>query len=309
MENPVIQFDGVSRWYGQILGLNQVSVTLTAGITGLLGPNGAGKSTFMKLITGEINPSSGTVRVFGLPVRDNPRVSARIGYCPETDHFYEQMTALQFVTLMTRLHGYSASQARQRAQSALEEVQLAEAQDRRLATFSKGMRQKCKLAQALAHDPDLLILDEPLSGTDPASRRHLIDLIRKLALERGATVLVSSHVLYEIESMTRSMLLIHRGRILAEGSVPDLRDLIDGHPHRIRLACERSREMASLALSLPAVISVRLEGEGTVELETADPATCYREIGKLALQGGLRITSLTSPDNNMEAVFRYLVAG
>jgi len=305
---PVISFERVSRWYGPILGLNKVSVHIEPGVTGLLGPNGAGKSTFMKLVTGQIHPSAGRVEVFGETVWDNPRLMRRLGYCPEIDNFYESMTGLQFVTLMTRLHGFSRSEARERAERALVAVRLEEAKDRRLSRYSKGMRQKCKLAQALAHDAELLVLDEPLTGTDPVSRRHLIDLVRKLAEDDGVNILVSSHVLHEIEEMTRTMLLIDHGRVLAEGGVRDVRDLIDDHPHRIRVKCDRARDLAAVVVRQDWASTISL-GDHGVEIETHQPADCYRSLPKLALDAGIRLTSVESPDNNMESVFRYLVAG
>jgi ABC-2 type transport system ATP-binding protein len=304
----VIDCEGVSRWYGSVLGLNRVTVRVGAGITGLLGPNGAGKSTFMKLVTGQLKPSSGRVRVLGEPVWDNPRLMRRLGYCPEFDELYESMTGLELVTLLTRLHGYAPRDARQRARDALERVRLGDALERPVAGYSKGMRQKVKLAQALAHDPELLVLDEPLTGTDPVSRHHLIELIRGLAREQGVHVLVSSHVLYEIEALTQTMLLIDHGRVLAEGTVDDIRDLIDEHPHRVRIACDRPRELAQLLVAEPWVAGLHVE-DGVVEVETADPSACYAGVPRLAAEGGFSLRSLESPDNNMEAVFRYLIGG
>jgi ABC-2 type transport system ATP-binding protein len=305
---PVVELEGVSRWYGQVLGLNDVSVEIRPGITGLLGPNGAGKSTFLKLITGQIRPSAGRVRVLGESVWDNPRLMARIGYCPEIDHFYEHMTGVEFVTLMTRLQGFRPDEARRRALLALDRVRLADAAHRRVGKYSKGMRQKCKLAQALAHEPELLVLDEPLTGTDPVSRKVISDLLRALVADHGVSVVVSSHVLHEIEAMTREMLLIHHGRLLAQGGVEELRELIDEHPHRIRITCDRPKDLAAAVLPHLPVVSVHLERD-SLEVETSDPAACYRLLPKLALEEGIRLRSLVSPDNTMEAVFRYLVGG
>ena len=304
----VVELQEVSRWYGQVLGLNRVSVRMEPGITGLLGPNGAGKSTFMKLITGLLRPSAGTVRVLGEQPWDNPALMRRIGYVPDIDSFYEDMTGRELVTLLTRLHGYPQTEAADRAEQALKDVRLGDALDRPLAKYSKGMRQKAKMAQAIAHEPDLLVLDEPLTGADPVSRHHLIELVRRMARERGTSVIVSSHVLHEVEALTREILLIHRGRVLAEGSIRQLRDLIDEHPHRVRIGCEQARELAALAVAQPFVVAARVRDDG-VEVETADPGTCYRELPRLALEAGLRLRSITSPDNSIEAVFRYLVGG
>ena len=305
---PMVELVEVSRWYGQVLGLNRVSVRLAPGITGLLGPNGAGKSTFMKLVTGLLRPSAGEVRVLGESPWDNPALMRRVGYVPDIDSFYEEMTGRELVTMLTRLHGYSAREAGERAEKALIEVRLGEALDKPVARYSKGMRQKAKMAQAIAHDPDLLILDEPLTGADPVSRHHLIELVRRMARERGTSVIVSSHVLHEVEALTREILLIHRGRVLAEGSVRQLRDLIDEHPHRIRIGCDRPRDLAALAMAQPYVSSAHV-ADALLEVETADPGTCYRELPRLALEAGVRVRSITSPDNSIEAVFRYLVGG
>ncbi len=304
----VLRFEGVSRWYGPVLGLNKVSCELQPGITGLLGPNGAGKSTFLKLALGLVHPSAGRVLTLGEPVWDNPGLMARLGYCPEIDNFYEQMRGVEFVRLMLRLQGFSAPEAARRADQALEAAGLEPQQSaRRIKQYSKGMRQKVKLAQAISHEPELLVLDEPFTGADPPSRRRIIELLRRRA-EAGVHVLISSHVLHEIEALTETMLLIDRGRILAEGGVRSIRSLIDEHPHRIALRCEEPRRLARLAIDLECVQAVRLI-EGGVELETAQPARCYRELPALVVENQLRLVGVSSRDNDMEAVFRYLVEG
>ncbi len=268
--SEVMRFEEVSRWYGQVLGLNKVTCSLEPGITGLLGPNGAGKSTFLKLALGLLKPSAGTVTTLGLPVWDNPAMVARLGYCPEIDNFYEQLSGQAFVALMLRLSGYAAEEAERRAREALDQVGLASKDAaRRIRQYSKGMRQKVKVAQAIAGEPELLVLDEPFTGADPPSRRRLIELLKARA-EAGVHVLLSSHVLHEIEALTETMLLIDHGRILAEGGVQNIRALIDEHPHRIRLLCDDPRALAKVALDLECVSGVRLV-RGGVELSTADP--------------------------------------
>jgi ABC-2 type transport system ATP-binding protein len=228
----LIQADHVSKWYGQVIGLNDVTVAVPQGITGLLGPNGAGKSTFMKLITGQLKPSKGALTVLGEPIWGNPALYFRIGFCPEQDAFYERMTGLEWVTALVRLNGYDEAQAGAAAKTALERVDLMSAADKKIGAYSKGMRQRVKLAQALVHDPGLLILDEPLTGMDPIMRRKTIRLIKDWA-RAGKSILVSSHILHEIEAMTSNILLINNGRILAEGNVHQIRDLIDEHPHTV----------------------------------------------------------------------------
>src|SRR5215831_15297284 len=230
--SAIIQTDHVSKWFGQVSALNDVSVSVPSGITGLLGPNGAGKSTFMKLMTGQLRPSKGAVLVLGEPVWGNPQIYHRVGFCPEQDAFYESMTGFEWVSALASLNGFSLSEAAATARRALDAVDLMDAAGKKIGAYSKGMRQRVKLAQAIVHDPELLILDEPLSGMDPLGRRKTMRMIREWA-KQGKSVLVSSHVLHEIESMTSNILLINNGRILAEGNVHQIRDLIDTHPHSV----------------------------------------------------------------------------
>ncbi|MDP2054324.1 MAG: ABC transporter ATP-binding protein, partial [Acidobacteriota bacterium] len=192
----LVQADHVSKWYGQVSGLNDVTVSIPPGITGLLGPNGAGKSTFMKLMTGQLKPSQGTIRVLGEPIWGNPDVYARIGFCPEQDAFYDRMTGFEWVNALVRLNGYSDAEAEAAAKAALDKVDLLDASGKKIGAYSKGMRQRVKLAQALVHDPELLILDEPLTGMDPLMRRKTIRLIKDWA-RAGKHIIVSSHILHE----------------------------------------------------------------------------------------------------------------
>ncbi len=279
MSSPIIAADHVSKWYGQVIGLNDVSVNVPPGITGLLGPNGAGKSTFMKLVTGQLKPSTGSIRVLGESVWGNPGVYRRIGFCPEQDSFYERMTGIDWVSALVRLNGLTEKEAREAAHRALERVDLLEVANKRIGAYSKGMRQRVKLAQALVHDPDLLILDEPLSGMDPLGRRRTIRMIREWA-KQGRSVLVSSHILHEIESMTTNVLLINNGRILAEGDVHHIRDLIDEHPHTVYIKAADPRRLAREFLSHADVISLRFE-PGAVVVETGTPDAFYARLTEL----------------------------
>ena len=306
MSVPVVVADHVSKWYGQVIGLNDVSVTIPAGITGLLGPNGAGKSTFMKLITGQLKPSKGGLTVLGLPIWNNPALYARIGFCPEQDSFYERMTGLDWVSALVRLNGLTATEARSAALRALEAVDLVAAADKKIGAYSKGMRQRVKLAQALVHDPEVLILDEPLTGMDPLMRRRTIRIIREWARD-GRSVLVSSHILHEVEAMTSNVLLINNGRILAEGDVHDIRGLIDTHPHSVHIRAERPRELARECLAYDYVRSLRFDGDALV-VETDTPDVFYAQLTALAAEETFgRIDEVTSPDDNLTAVFGYLV--
>ncbi|MCC7042661.1 MAG: ABC transporter ATP-binding protein [Acidobacteria bacterium] len=296
----------VSKWYGQVIGLNDVTVNVPPGITGLLGPNGAGKSTFMKLITGQLKPSTGSMRVLGEAIWSNPGLYRRIGFCPEQDAFYDRMTGLDWVTGLVRLNGYGEKDAREAAHRALTQVDLADVADKRIGAYSKGMRQRVKLAQALVHDPELLILDEPLSGMDPLGRRRTIRMIRDWA-RQGRSILVSSHILHEIESMTTNILLINNGRILAEGDVHHIRDLIDEHPHTVYIRADDPRGLAREFLSHADVISLRFE-PGAVVVETGRPDEFYARLTEMVASGACGpVQELTSPDDNLQAVFKYLV--
>jgi len=306
MSAPIMTAEHLSKWYGQVIGLNDVSVSVPPGITGLLGPNGAGKSTFMKLITGQLQPSKGSVTVLGEPIWANPKLFFRIGFCPEQDAFYERMTGLEWVTALVRLNGLSEKEAKDAAVRALTTVDLMEAAGKRIGAYSKGMRQRVKLAQALVHDPELLILDEPLSGMDPLGRRKTMRLIRDWA-KQGKSVLVSSHILHEIESMTTNILLINNGRILAEGNVHQIRDLIDTHPHTVYIRAENPRGLAREFLSRADVISMRFE-PGAVIVETGKPDEFYAGLTDLVAAGNVgAVEEVTSPDDNLQAVFKYLV--
>jgi ABC-2 type transport system ATP-binding protein len=303
---PVVSADRLSKWYGQVIGLNDVTVTVPSGITGLLGPNGAGKSTFMKLITGQLKPSKGSVRVLGEPIWGNPALYVRIGFCPEQDAFYERMTGLEWVTALVRLNGLGETEASNAAKAALDQVDLMSAADKKIGAYSKGMRQRVKMAQALVHDPELLILDEPLSGMDPIMRRKTIRLIKEWA-RAGKSVLVSSHILHEIEAMTSNILLVHNGRILAEGNVHQIRDLIDEHPHTVYIKAADPRALARRFLADDNMLSLKFD-PGALIIQTAKPDLFYARLTELAASGEAgQVEEVTSPDDNLQAVFQYLV--
>jgi ABC-2 type transport system ATP-binding protein len=303
---PIVAADHVSKWYGQVIGLNDVSVTVPAGVTGLLGPNGAGKSTFMKLITGQLKPSKGLVQVLGEPIWRNPHLYFQIGFCPEQEAFYERMTGLEWVRALVRLNGLGDKESDEAARRALADVDLTEAANKKIGAYSKGMRQRVKLAQAIVHDPQLLILDEPLAGMDPIGRRKTIRLIREWG-RAGKSIIVSSHILHEIESMTSNILLINNGRILAEGDVHQIRDLIDEHPHTVFVRATDPRRLARQFLEREDVLSLRFES-GAVVVETGKPDAFYARLTEMAASGEFgSIDEVTSPDDNLQAVFQYLV--
>jgi ABC-2 type transport system ATP-binding protein len=294
-----------SRWYGPVIALNDVTAAVGPGVTGLLGPNGAGKSTFLKLAAGQLAPSQGEVRVLGRPAWGSPEIFHRVGLCPETDAFWEGLTGEQFLVSLLRLTGYDEAECRQRAEHALEQVGLLEAKQRRIGGYSKGMRQRVKLAQALAHEPEVLLLDEPLTGMDPLNRRRVIDLVRRLGGE-GRTIVVSSHILHEVEAMTRRVLLIHNGRILAEGDVREIRDLMDRHPHTVSLRARDPRSLARAVVGSPSVLSLSFGKDGEwLTVQTARPDEFYASLHDVAIEAG--VSEMYSPDEDLASVFKYLV--
>jgi ABC-2 type transport system ATP-binding protein len=305
---PIVAFHEVSKWYGNVIGLNKLSIRIPAGVTGLLGPNGAGKSTLLQLATGQLYPSQGTVRVLGQDVWNNPSLNRFIGLCPEQDAFYEWMSGWDFVYTSARLSGMSRPAARDATARTIESVGMTKHKDRAIGGYSKGMRQRTKLAQAFVHDPDVLFLDEPFSGTDPVARRDLMDIIQRLGSE-GRSVLVSSHVLYEVQSLTPNIILLNRGRLVAEGNVRDIRDLIDKHPHHIAIKCDHYRKLAARLIALEDVEGVTvIPNENGVMIETRMPDAFYSRLPAMALEDGLAITEIYSEDDNLEAVFKYLVS-
>jgi len=293
--------------YGSKVLFEEVSTTFSTGRRyGLTGPNGAGKSTFMKLITGQLKPSKGTVKVLGEPIWRNPHLYFQIGFCPEQDAFYERMTGLEWVRGLVGLNGLPEKDADAAARRALAAVDLMEAADKKIGAYSKGMRQRVKLAQAVIHDPRLLILDEPLSGMDPIMRRKTIRLIKEWA-RAGKSVLVSSHILHEIEAMTSNILLVHNGRILAEGNVHQIRDLIDEHPHTVYIKADDPRALARRFLADDNMLSLKFD-PGALIIQTAKPDVFYARLTELAASGEAgAVDEVTSPDDNLQAVFQYLV--
>jgi len=303
----VIAASNLSKWYGNVLGLNDVSLEIEEGITGLLGPNGAGKSTFMKLITGQMKPAIGSVTVRGRKAWNDPGVYQGIGFCPEQDVFYEDVTGWEFVTGLLRFYGYSRTEIRERAARALDVVDLTADKDRLIRGYSRGMRQRVKFAQAVAHDPDILILDEPLSGLDPLGKRKLIKLIKDFK-RQGRTVLVSSHVLPEIEALTSRVVLIHQGKILAQGDIPFIRELIEAHPHQISVRSSDPRALAARFVGDKSIQKMTFGADGrTLVVETHKRDAFFSRLTGVVLEAGIAVEEISSPDDNLQAVFEYLV--
>lgn len=303
----MIKLTNVSRWYGQVIGLNDVTCEIKPGLTAMLGMNGAGKSTLMRLISGQIRPTTGSLEIFGMNPFANPDVYRKLGYCPEIDNFYEHYSGRAFVQFLARLDGLSKTDAKRRTEEVLQMVGMADRANKRIAGYSKGMRQRIKLAQAMLHDPEIILLDEPLNGLDPVGRHELIGILGFLATQ-GKTILVSSHILFEVEQMTNSILLLHRGRLLATGDLKVIRSLIDKHPHQIRLETDEPRRAAVLLAGLPNILSMRFDRtETALHLEVREPDAFYDRLAQIVLDEKLNVTGFRSPDNNLESVFKYLV--
>ncbi len=302
---PVVEVRGLSKWFGEVIAVNDLSFTIGRGVTGLLGPNGAGKSTFIKLALGLYRPSRGTLRVLGGAPRNNLDVLRRIAYCPETDHFYDNMTGFEYVYWLNRYWGMGKKDARAATESACELVRMADRMHDPIDEYSKGMRQRIKLAQCLGSRAELLFLDEPMAGLDPRGREEIFALIGRLG-DEGYSVIVSSHILYEIERVTDNVVLMYNGSILARGRIHEIRDLIDEHPHTITVETPDPRAL-SLQLLHPGAMSVEFE-EGKLTIRTRDPAACYEKLNDMVLENnGPAIKSIRCADDDLQSVFAYLV--
>jgi ABC-2 type transport system ATP-binding protein len=310
---PLLLFEHVSKWYGTVLALNQVTLELTGGITGLVGANGAGKSTLLRMANGQLKPTLGRVSVRGTDAWDW-RARRLVGYCPDVDAFYEDLSGRRFVWVMARLCGYARPEAARRTEEVLERVGMAGRADRKLRGYSKGMRQRIKLAQALLHDPELLILDEPLSGIDPIGRQELLELFQALAAQ-GKCLLISSHELEALEKLTNHVAIMARGRIAAVGTLQQIRDLLDDHPLSVRIDVAQPRAVARLLLAVPEVLAVdvapKLSGEPTeaVVVKARHPKRFFEQFGKLVVEHALDVRRLEPLDESAHAILGYLLGG
>jgi ABC-2 type transport system ATP-binding protein len=303
---PVLLFHHVSKWYGPVIGINQVTLELRPGITGLVGHNGSGKSTLLRLAAGQIRPDLGSVQIAGHDAW-TAEAKKHVGYCPELDTFYEEMSGRGFVQTMARLIGYPRAEALRRTEETLELVGMKNRADRRLAGYSKGMRQRIKLAQALLHDPELLLLDEPLSGIDPIGRRESIDLFRELAC-RGKCLLISSHELDELEKLTDHVAIMAAGRIAAVGTLTEIRALLDDHPLSIRIASDQNRQLAATLLELDEVVGVD-RNDGYLLVRAKSPRKFFERLGEVVLDRMIEIKHLETLDESTHDVLGYLLGG
>jgi len=300
---PTIEALNVSKWYGDKVAVSDVSFAIRPGVTALLGPNGAGKSTILKLLTGQLAPSRGSVRVLGQPVRHNPALYQVIGLVPEHDSIYPFLTVLEFVKLAADLHRVRRS--REVALEALATVDLLDVQHRKLRACSKGMRQRVKVAQSLVNDPQVLFLDEPLAGADPAQRLALMDVFTRLG-ETGCTVFISSHILNEVERIGSNVIVIVNGKLAAEGDFHAIRALMDDRPIKVSVQCSETRALAARLVQLCGTSAVQIEGD-TLLVETKSTLEFHRALPLAAQQAGARLTGIEGLDEDLESVFRYLV--
>ena len=303
--SPVIELVGLSKWYGEVIGLNNVSASVGHGITGLVGPNGAGKSTTMGLATGQLKPSMGTIRVFGQRVWNKPAVLSRIGYCPEGDPFWPNLTGRQFVRFLARMSGIGRAQANAAVEKAIARTDMLDNADRAIQGYSKGMRQRIKIAQALVHDPRLLILDEPFTGTDPVARHQLRELFGELA-SSGVDILVSSHVLHEVEALTSRIMMIDHGRIVAQGELHAIRRGMHDRPHAIRVRTDSPRPLAVRLAALEFVTALSIPDTETLIVNTPAPEKLYDELPGLILDVGASVHEIAADDEDLEALFGFL---
>ena len=307
-KSPSVMLDHVSKWYGEVIGLNDISLAIEGGVTGILGPNGAGKSTLFKILMGRLKPSQGAVRLFGIDPWKSTTPYRRIGYVSESERMYDWMTSLDFISTLARLHGMSREEAVERSKHVLNFVGLGDVYYKEIGKDSKGMRQRVKIAHALVHNPDLIILDEPLHGCDPIARTSIMNVIRELGLQ-GKTVLVSSHILEEIERITEQIVILNNGKLLAIGNLHAIRDLLDQHPHRIIINCENPRDLAGLFIASEPVYGVRFPDKGQLEIHTNNLSAAHDVLPSLIVKSNQKITSIENPDDNLDSLIGYLIGG
>jgi ABC-2 type transport system ATP-binding protein len=301
----MIAVNQASKFFGSVVAVSDVSFAIDGGVTALLGPNGAGKSTLFRMMCGLTPPSRGSIEVLGSDPRTDRVVRGRIALVPQQDALFDHLDALDFVTIAAESHGMPSP--REVAEHALEQVELADTGGKRVGEFSKGMRQRVKVATALVNDPEVLILDEPLTGLDPVQRRRMIELFHRLG-DDGRCVLVSSHVLDEVARLGSRVLVIAQGRLIAQGDYHDLRSLMDDRPHRIRLGVSDARRFATALVDRGFVSALSLD-EGHVVIDTVDIDAIGRQLAPLAVELGVRLTEVNPLDDDLESVFRYLVEG
>ena len=302
-----IVFEDVSKFYGEILGVNRVNLSIGPGITSLVGPNGSGKTTLMNLLTGLITPTQGHVRVFGVAPSEPERMFHKIGYCAQFDSFPRGATGREFVSMFLRLHGFTAQESNRRTEEALARVSLMDAADRKVAGYSKGMRQRARLAQAIAHTPQVLVLDEPLNGLDPMARAEIIRLFQDLAAE-GLYLIISSHILHEVDMLSDRVVLVNNGYILAEGAVTGVREEIPNQPLQILVRCAEASHLGAQAFLLDSVTEIRRHvDQGGLFVKTTQPDEFYALLQRAVVAGEVTLETVQPVDEDLGAVYQYLI--
>jgi ABC-2 type transport system ATP-binding protein len=302
-----IAFQNVSRFYGEVLGVNRVNLTVPPGVTSLVGPNGAGKTTLMNLMTGLLRPTEGQIRVLGISPQDPERLCRLVGYCTQFDSFPKGLTGYKFLYAFLRMHGMSHEECDQRAKSSLELVGLSQAANRVVGAYSKGMRQRVKLAQAIAHDPKVVILDEPLNGLDPMARAEAIALFRQWG-EQGRHVIVSSHILHEVDRISDQVILLSQGYVVAEGAIQGVRSEVKDQPMQILVRCDRPAVLAARLFDQDHIVEARIHGDGkNLLLRTKDADSFYLLLNRVILDSGLQVESVAPADDDVNSVYQYLI--
>ena len=305
--NQLIIFDNVSKFYGEILGVNRVNIQIAPGITSLVGPNGAGKSTLMNLMTGLLRPTRGSITLLGIATDQPERLFRKVGYCTQFDSFPRGVTGREFVGSYLSVHGFGHRRVNELTQIALERVNLVDAADRKVAAYSKGMRQRIRLAQSIAHQPSVLILDEPLNGLDPMVRAETIALFRKLA-EEGLHLIISSHILHEVDMMSDRVVLLNNGYIVAEGNVHGVRDEMEEHPMQILIRCDEPAKLAAYVFKQDHVVEARLHDDrGGLFVKTRDADRFYLLLNRAVSEGEVNVESVAPVDDDLSAVYQYLI--
>ncbi|HVF51253.1 MAG TPA: ABC transporter ATP-binding protein [Pyrinomonadaceae bacterium] len=303
----MIVFEGVSKFYGEILGVNRVNLAIAPGITSLVGPNGSGKTTLMNLMTGLLRPTRGTISMLGISPHDPEKLFRKVGYCSQFDSFPRGMTGREFIEFYLSVHGYTRGEVRDLTQAALERVTMQDASERKVAGYSKGMRQRIRLAQAIAHNPSVLILDEPLNGLDPMARAEIIRLFQSLAAE-GLYLVISSHILHEVDMMSDSVVLMHNGYVVAEGDVHGVRDEIEEHPMQILVRCDRPQVLAARLFEHEHTIEARIHNDRQgLFVKTRRPDDFYLLLNRLVTENNLQVESVAPADDDLNAVYQYLI--
>ena len=303
----LIIFDNVSKFYGEILGVNRVNLQIAPGITSLVGPNGAGKSTLMNLMTGLLRPTRGSISLLGIPTDQPEQLFRKVGYCTQFDSFPRGVTGREFLNSFLLVHGYDRRRVNELSQLALERVNLVDAADRKVAGYSKGMRQRIRLAQSIAHQPAVLILDEPLNGLDPMVRAETIALFRKLAAE-GLHLIISSHILHEVDMMSDRVVLLNNGYIVAEGNIHGVRDEMEEHPMQILIRCDDPAKLAAYVFAQDHVVEARLhEDRRGLFIKTRDADRFYLMLNHAVAEGKVSVESIAPVDDDLSAVYQYLI--